>query len=354
MIAETVTKFFRSQGSSLNNTPKKSHIEDNRILKDFVEDDVISAGSLDSNVSIHSNEISPVVNPSNQNDETVTVVETELESSPDHSSPDQPSQPTLDIQYLPTETFKLDESTESMKSKEMTIGSIHDQFLIEYVVRLVCYKFLLSGQDQKLKLDNIVRVSIKNLSLIVLSDCVRMCPQVLLMKLTMPHKETVSEECCENIFEDISDLCLAEKTKSKDNELLDIKPDHFGTSTCSLDEFLSPLTESGVSAMKTANDIVVKDSSNTVVISDSFVSETNDLEVEKSNQSIEDILLYFNHNDPSLRGNIQSIIGNFIVAVLEDYRSIDEFCEIFGCNAEIKFINLDLLLKLLMKVRCNF
>lgn len=236
-----------------------------------------------------------------------------------------------------------------MKSKEMTIGSIYDQFLIEYVVRLVCYKFLLSGQEQKLKLDNIVRVSIKNLSLIVLSDCVRICPQVLLMKLTVPHKETVTE-CCEKIFDDISDLCIAEKSKCRDDELLDIKPDHFGTSTSSLEEFLSPLNESGISVLKTPSDII-KDSSKTVVISDSFVSENQDVEVEKSDQSIEDVLLYFNHNDPSLRGNVQSIVGNFIVAVMEDYRNINEFHEIFGCSADNKFINLDLLLKVLMKVR---
>lgn len=258
---------------------------------------------------------------------------------------------TVDIGTLPAESIKLDDSTDSIKSREISIGSIYDQFLIEYVVRLICYKFLLTGQEGKLKLDNIVRVSIKNLSLIVLTNCVRIYPQVLLMKLTVPRTESVSDECREKIFDDFTELCLAQTSESRDDELLlDIKPDHFGTSTCSLEEFLTPLTDSGTSLSKSIAESS-KVANKVVVIGNVSMNESHDLmEVDSSDQNIEDILLYFNHDDPSLRGNVQSIIGNFVVAVLEDYRSVDHFRETFYCNVENKFISLDLLLKVLLQV----
>lgn len=348
LLPETVTKFFRSQGSSLNNTPKKTQIDDNASLNDFVEDDAISAGSLESNASIHSHHSSSLVIP-NETDETVTVIEQEAEAEPE--SQQSLDQSTIDICLLPAESIKLDDSTDSIKSREISIGSVYDQFLIEYVVRLVCYKFLLNGQDQKLKLDNIVRVSIKNLSLIVLSNCVRIHPQVMLMKLTVPQKPSVSDDCREKLFDDLSELCLADTSECRDDELLlDIKTDHFGTSTSSLDEFLSPLSDksdSGANLLKSVNEL---SKLSTAVIGNLFTTESNDLEVDKIDQNIEDILLYFNHHDPSLRGNVQSIIGNFIVAVLEDYGSVDAFRETFFCNVDNKFINFDLLLKVLMKV----
>ncbi|KAG4067967.1 hypothetical protein HA402_010653 [Bradysia odoriphaga] len=347
---ETVTKFFRSQGSSLNNTPKKSHHEDNASLKDFVEDDAISAGSLDSNVSIHSHHSSTLAIP-NQTDETVTVIETDAEVEPTTASPQpSPDHKTVDIGPLHPESIKLDDSTDSVKFREMSIGSVYDQFLIEYVVRLVCYKFLLAGQDQKLKLDSAVRVSIKNLSLIVLSDCVRIYPQILLMKLTVSHRASVSDECREILFDDLSELCLAETTECKNDELLlDIIPDHFGTSTCTIDEFLSPLSDSSINSLKGTN-APSKSPSKAPVTSKLAVKETqNDMETEKFDQNIEDILLYFNHNDPSLRGNVQSIIGNFIVTVLEDYRSVDEFRERYVGNVETKYISFNVLLKVLMQ-----
>lgn len=280
----------------------------------------------------------------NETDQTVTVTETaEPEPTPDH--------PAIDIELVATESIKLDESTESIKSRDTSIGSIYDQFLVEYIVRLVCYKFLLTGQDQKLKLDNIVRVSIKNLSLLALSNCIRIYPQILLMKLTVTPTENVTDKCCEKLFDDISEICLPEKSECRDDELLlDIKPDHFGTSTCSLDEFLSPLSDSGASVVKSVTKRT-KSPSNKAVIVNLNPNESHNSEVEKSDQNIEDILLYFNHHDPSLRGNVQSIIGNFIVAVLEDYQSVDKFCEKFSCNVDTKFISFGLLLKMLMKVK---
>lgn len=333
----------------MNNTPKKTHADDNASLKDFVENDAISAGSLDSNASIYSHHSASLVQPNNETDETVTVIDTEAEAQPDQSEQSL-DQPTID--RLPVESIKLDDSTDSIKSRDISIGSIYDQFLIEFVVRLVCYKFLLNGHDQKLKLDNVVRVSIKNVSLIVLSHCVRMYPQILLMKLTVPQKRIiVSDDCREKMFDDLSELCLAEQSECRDHELLlDIKTDHFGTSTTSLDDFLSPLSDSGANQSKSVHELPKVTAA---VIDNSFATESSDVEVDRFDQNVEDILLYFNHDDPSLRGNVQSIIGHFIVAVLNDYRSLDEFRETFFCSTEIKFINYDLLLKVLMKVRLD-
>lgn len=310
-------------------------------------------------MSIHSHHSESLALP-NETDETVTVIETEA----DPKSQPSPDLHSIDIVPAPNiESIKLDDSTDSIKTREISIGSVYDQFLVEYVVRLICYKFLLAGQDQKLKLDNVVRVSIKNLSLIVLSNCVRIYPQILLMKLAVARKEYVSDECVDagaaaagggsdddKLFDDLSEL-LAEKTERKGDELLlDIIPDHFGTSTCSLDEFLSPLTESGSNPLTSTNE-KSKGPSKVTVMANLTVNEAHDFEVaDKCDQNIEDVLLYFNHHDPSLRGNVQTIVGNFIVSVLEDHRSVEQFRKTFAPNFHHKFISFDLMLKVLLQV----
>ncbi|KAJ6637731.1 Huntingtin [Pseudolycoriella hygida] len=345
LLPESVTKFFRSSGSSVNNTPKKTQIEDSVSLQDFIEDDAIPAESLGSNVSIHSRHSSTDAIPK-ETEETVTVIETEVktevepEVDPEVEPLSQASSFDNPINCILPESIKLDDSTEY---KEMSIGSIYDQYLVEYIVRLVSYKFLLNGQNSKLKLDSVVRVSIKNLSLLVLSYCVRIYPQIMLMKLSVPQIARTSDECDGKIFDD---FCLEDKPECKGDEfLLDIKADHFGKSSCSLDEFLSPLIDKSGKKSKT----VVSATHATEVTTNVCEKQSDVPEEEKFDQNIEDVVLYFNHHDPSLRGNVQSIIGNFIAAVLEEYKSLDEFRKTFCSNTENKFINLNLLLKVLMK-----
>jgi len=84
---------------------------------------------------------------------------------------------TLDLTVDTTETACMD-------SKELYIGSLYDQCVIDYIVRLISSKFLLDGSPQALISDQIVRVSIKNLALSVISICVELKKDVLLMKLS--------------------------------------------------------------------------------------------------------------------------------------------------------------------------
>lgn len=54
-------------------------------------------------------------------------------------------------------------------SKDIFIGTIFDQSIVDYVVRLVCLKYLLEGYPRQLKCDQKVRISIKNVALCVVA-----------------------------------------------------------------------------------------------------------------------------------------------------------------------------------------
>lgn len=69
-------------------------------------------------------------------------------------------------------------------------------------------------------------------------------------------------------------------------------------------------------------------------------------------QRISDILLFINHQDPQLRGNVTCLIGNFIKAVLISAQN--DYGKWLRDNCDDGFLELDNLMKMFIKVSSSY
>ncbi|CAG9807296.1 unnamed protein product [Chironomus riparius] len=267
---------------------------------------------------------------------------------------------TLELTVDTTETACMD-------AKELFIGSLYDQCVVDYIVRLISSKFLLDGLPKALISDQIIRVSIKNLALSVISVCVELKKDVLLLKLSkdftdesMMVESLLSFLIDEDIRLEDEDnkktksnphLEVAQATSSEQPQsFLEIKDDHFGEcTTATFLDYFSPLNnnldDQGLISLKNRmyeEKTKDRDESTKKINrelcqllsrsegSDSkkltpMMETTLKLPEDKDCQYIVDILLYAAHGDPVLRANVYTIIGNFIKSVLErnlDYNKV--------------------------------
>ena len=270
------------------------------------------------------------------------------------------------FQFLPIETAEmaiedtsittLDDAQEIHDTsieihKELYIGTIYDQSIVEYIARLVASKFLLEGTPNVLISDQNVRVSIKNLALSVIVHCVNLKWDILLLKLT---KDFTNESMMvENLLSYLvdEDLRLEEEEKKKRSEegetsnqtenFLEIKDDHFGEcTTATFLDYFSPLSKAiddqglislknriyeekskdrEVSVKKINHDLCRLLSSKSSDNSESLPMMETSLKMpeEKDCQFIADVLLFSSHTDPVLRANVCSLIGNFLKGIFE-------------------------------------
>lgn len=265
------------------------------------------------------------------------------------------------------------------------IGSILEQPLIYYTARLVAARFLLSGQSgaSGLQSDSVSRVSIKSLSLSVIAQCVRLTPQVLQLHLEISEGELALLEEIES-QPGSGDTTQMSSPQSSDNSqvsgevkksetsliqseieenmlLLDIKDDHFGTSTCPvyLQQSTPVLSRSADATVlqrqlgggNSSTPKIIQTKSNQEKLSKSEIigstfrptvaaedvppsslpprppkrtkstrSRTATIGVtspagkpqSSGSQRLSDILLFHDHCDPILRGGVQQVVGNYL------------------------------------------
>lgn len=317
------------------------------------------------------------------NEQEIATIRLEADEI-DHEKPDEAEQ-TID--NSPNTTIEA-------IGRQIPIGSIGNQPLIYYTIRLVASKFLLLGVSYELIDDCDVRVSIKNSSLAVIGHCVALCPRTLLLSLQYNgpddttfdrHSDSEESECSNS-----EKGSPSKESKSNDEPCveLNIKDDHFGenskVSTTYFDFFfplsksadnvlLSRLT-SGNSGGENVNRLVSdlsdmlskseildsKSSYKHVDVSMESNLGTNDKSLsnqaliqsmtDSSPQFVEDILLFWNHSDPVLRANIQLVVGNFLFNVLNECESIAQFIEQLEIASTYRFLNFSVLFHILMKV----
>ncbi|XP_054734101.1 uncharacterized protein LOC129241666 [Anastrepha obliqua] len=331
----------------------------------------------------------------------------------------------------------------------LKIGTLFEQSIIRYTARLIAARFLLTGQANGLHNDIQVRISIKSLSLSVLAQCVSVDPEVLQLPLeiserellelrkqspvrnaaattqsssksssasgspSMPQSDDSGSGYSSNLGKDYEHLDAVDFVKNNpvivdaaavgandlpaELQLLEIKDDHFGKSTC--DYFLhSTPTELSKSAdpvlmsqqvrgtpSKTAkqqqqmeilskSEIIeskaqrrqhqqqqqeqrkqsqplpsayqvtesvedtppqmlpprppkrTKSQRKSIAAATATVAALMQIDEHMSGrplpavppqhqQQLTDVLLYYNHTDPMLRGGVQQIIGGFLRAV---------------------------------------
>uniref|UniRef100_A0A182QCB2 Huntingtin n=1 Tax=Anopheles farauti TaxID=69004 RepID=A0A182QCB2_9DIPT len=385
--AESVTKFFRK---SIDKT-----------LPDGGEEDRLSMDSMaSSHISSNADTIRAELDVTLEIDldtEPVTVVPAVPIPTPT------PSRDTLDV---PTSTSIIAEDV-SENTKEIFIGTIHDQNLLEFTARLVCSRFLLAGSKHTLIPDSLVRVSVKSLSMQIIAACVRLKPELLCLPL---EKDTFREEFAVVEILNLEDAIneLSQETSPCDDQpdnasastpqqekppsdLLEMKEDHFGecTSTTYF-EYFSPMSLSldqglksklkaieenfssdnneklsrdldailsqsepgpgasvtglGTGGSRRRELLVVPKVITTIKSEQRTGSRTNDESTDQGEkaytamsvsdrkepddeqqQLLADVLLFYDSSDPTLRGTVQLIVGNYLRAAIDRAGSYEEF-----------------------------
>lgn len=393
---ETVSKFFRVGISSQSTESQSTSTVDN--LEDHLNqtDTNMSEMSDGSMLSLDSSALGTSFDILNRTDDSIPGIEILNDSEiatirleTDEMNRDKADEvdQTLDV----TSTIHFETI-----DREIQIGSIGNQPLIYYTVRLIASKFLLVGVPYKLIDDCDVRVSIKNLSLAVIGHCVALCPRTLLLSLqyngpenlNLDHSSDSEESVCSN-----SDKDSASKTKANNEspDQLNIKDDHFGENSKvpnTYFDFFFPLSKSAdnvlLSRLNSDNvggenvrrtQKLIGDLSDLLSKSDIIESKpyrgldvTADTSLNSNEKSIssqaliqsptedgslqfvEDVLLFWNHTDPVLRANVQLLAGNFLFSVLTACDSIANFIEQLEIASTYRFLNFNVLFHILIKV----
>uniref|UniRef100_A0A182M0T8 Huntingtin n=1 Tax=Anopheles culicifacies TaxID=139723 RepID=A0A182M0T8_9DIPT len=237
--AESVTKFFRK---SID-----------KPLPDDGEEDRLSMESMASSyMSSNAETVRAELDVTLEIDldtEPATVVPTASVPTPT------PSRDTLEVPL--STSMVIEDGVENVK--ELFIGTVHDQNLLDFTARLICSRFLLAGTRHVLIPDSIVRVSVKSLSMQIMAACVRMKPELLCLPL---ERDTFREEFAVveilnledaiNEFSQEASSCddqpdgtstVTPLQEKADSELLEMKEDHFGECTsATYFEYFSPMS----------------------------------------------------------------------------------------------------------------
>lgn len=314
-------------------------------------------------------------------DFTISHLKDENTEQPDSQTLPETAEIAMEESPKLDDTLEMADSTSSIEpARELYIGTIFDQSIVEYIVRLVASKFLLDGAPKILISDQIIRVSIKNLALSVIAGCIDLRSDVLMMKLQKDFTdESMMVESLLSYLVD-EDLRLEEEEKKKcepqkeeaattSESFLAIKDDHFGEcTTATFLDYFSPcksLDDQGLislknriyeekskdreeSAKKINRDLCQLLTRSEIVESKLPLMETTlKMPEDKDCQFVADVLLYSTHSDPVLRGNVYMIVGSFLAGVLK--RNLDY--EKFVARNQIAKVALefDKLVQLLLK-----
>nr|XP_040221323.2 huntingtin [Anopheles coluzzii] len=242
--AESVTKFFRK---SIDKPLPDDGEEEDRLSMDSM-----ASSHMSSNAETIRAELDVTLETEHDTDPITVVPAPGVPVAPTPT----PSRDTLEV---PLSTSMVAEELGTEGTRELFIGTIHDQNLLEFTARLVCSRFLLAGTRHALIPDAVVRVSVKSLSMQIVAACVRMKPELLALPL---EKDTFREEFAVveilNLEDAINELSqqaspgedepdtanagtpVPEETGS---ELLEMKEDHFGECTsATYFEYFSPMS----------------------------------------------------------------------------------------------------------------
>uniref|UniRef100_A0A182PKS6 Huntingtin n=1 Tax=Anopheles epiroticus TaxID=199890 RepID=A0A182PKS6_9DIPT len=398
--AESVSKFFRK---SIDKPP----VTDDAGEEDRVSMESMASSYMSSNAETIRAELDVTLEI--ENDQTESTVAADVAATVPAANPiptPTPSRDTLDVPLSMSMVGAEDLGGEPVK--ELFIGTIHDQNLLEFTARLICSRFLLAGSRHTLIPDALVRVSVKSLSMQIVAACVRMKPELLSLPL---ERDTLREEFAVveilnledaiNEFsqqaspcEDTSDNAALPPSSQEDptSDLLEMKEDHFGECTsATYFEYFSPMSLSLDQGLKSKlksieenfsidnNEKLSRDldailsqsepgpgttasltgSSGTMrrrellVVPKVITSIKNEHrattggrslgedekaltamavanrreppEDEEQQQLLADVLLFYDSPDPTLRGTVQLIVGNFVRAAIDRCGSYGEF-----------------------------
>lgn len=198
--------------------------------------------------------------------------------------------------------------------ENIPIGTLFDQSLVEYTARLVASRFLLTGCPGRLVANEQVRVSIKNLALLVLGACVRLQPDTLLMPVMLRNfpqsrvefYQSDSEESADNVTAAENEDGIVAKTPA-----IRIVDNHFA-------EDNDTANEANNAAVVQLNKPQTPERNNILLGYEADIVEAPvGVVPQEYSQRIHDVLLYYADADPMLRGNCIAIAESFVRSVLD-------------------------------------
>ena len=186
---------------------------------------------------------------------------------------------------------------------------------------LLCSSFLLTGKKGGLADECVAKVSVKNMSLKVISEIVILRPTVL----TLPLEQLANDVC--NLIEllDLEDttneISIKEDESDEKTELLlDIKENHFGEcNSAAYFDYLSPMSNSGSTELNDEITETIKEDythkndrlkDDTIILSkpdinnkdksernfvQKYITQEQGNDMIEDQQLIADVILYFNH-----------------------------------------------------------
>lgn len=305
-------------------------------------------------------------------------------------------------------------------TRQIFTGSIHEQNILDFTVRLIASKFLLSGTPHGLIPDYLIRVSVKSMSLQIIAQCALLRPEIMLLSL---EKDEPKEEfdiveilSLEDAIREISNETIFEADENSPTSvggdsngaasvvtpetegLLEMKEDHFGEPSSTYFEYFSPMSislDQGLSSLKTKLKLVEENFSTMASDNQEKLSKELDAILSQSDHSgevsrrgerkkellvvprvvtskvegsekrlmnfdhhgeeqqmIADVLLFYDHTDQTLRGNVLLIVGNLLEQIFKRCSNVASFLKGRECEAVLKpFLKQDALLQVLQQVR---
>lgn len=282
-----------------------------------------------------------------------------LQSTPSHKwniEPPSPSQEAVSLNYTPASSRSLKSDWCAMEFKDCPVFGISDlseQSILSYALRVLCSKYLLTGKKRQIIPDTEIRVSIKHLSLVVLANILSVLPELFLQPLNLSSETECLDIDCDREQGKDESLTLIPVTVPKEEQLLDIKEDHFGPVNSSVVvDYLTPLSRSvdgsspselfSVDPRMTHSDVCVSHGSQ-IKLRVKRIKQFRECE-----QFIYEVLLLHNHCDPMLRSDVIFIVQNLCKGISMANLTFD--CFIAKWTRPVEFLELQFLCDIIVKV----
>lgn len=279
----------------------------------------------------------------------------------------EPPSPSLEaevLNYTPLSAKSGKSDWCAMEFRDCPVFSISDlreQSILSYSMRVLCSKYLLTGRRRELIPDIEIRVSIKHLSLVVLANILSVGPELFLQPLNLSAEVENLDIDCEREKEDDlllqkDDLVTADGRGGEEEQLMDIKEDHFGPppSNLSVADFLSPLSRSvdasspsefTIDPRMTHSDISYLHGPNQIKLRVKRIKQ-----FKESEQFIYEVLLLRDHSDPMLRSDIVFVVQNLLKGITASGLNFNGFMRKWSLVGTVEFLELEFLCNVIVKV----
>ena len=270
--------------------------------------------------------------------------------------PPSPSQEAEVLNMTPASTKSCKSEWCAMEFHDCPVFGISDlvaQSILSYLMRVLCSKYLLTGKKRQIIPDTDIRVSTKHLSLVVLGNILTVAPELFLQPLNLSAETESLEIDCDREKED-DPLLHQDEGVIKDENLLEIKEDHFGPPSTVASNYLTPLSRSVDESLGSnvfAIDPRMTHSEMTMPSGSQIKLRVKRIkQFRESEQFINEVLLLRNHSDPMLRSDVVYVVEKFLKGITVGELCFSGFIKKWGLERPVEFVEWNFLYDVVVKV----